>query len=54
MSKVLNEEYGVVDGGIHHEHFDKNDILVSSLYEKFKKVKFPRVVYWANPYKARL
>ena len=40
LSNVFNEEYEAVDDGIHHRYFDKDNILVSLLHEKFKKVKF--------------
>ena len=41
LSNVINEEYKVVDGGIHDIYFNKNyDLLVSSLHDAFKTVEF--------------
>ena len=41
LSNVINKEYEAIDGGIHNIYFNKNyDLLVSSLHEAFKTVKF--------------
>ena len=51
LSNVLNEEYKIVDGGIHQIYFNiEYDLLVSSLLGTFKKVEFKnKKMHWRWP-----